>query len=338
MKLLPLALAQIVLPAKARSRVGTVPLAPSYRKGFCIAAALALALGTAAARADAPRLINLSARGPVGTGANILIGGFVIGQGAPETVLIRAVGPSLTMFGVRFPLLNPVLTVFDFAGIKILQNQGWTTGNATAAIMSSAGAFALPSGSNDSAIVATLPAGAYTAQISGTDATTGVALLEIYEVGATASTARLINLSVRGQARTVIQTPTETDVESIIPGFEVGGGTGNRSLLVRVAGPALTQYALTGVLADPFVNLVDSTGQSIASNGNWGMPIGQAADAATLSAAFAQAGAFPFAPGSLDSALIASVPPGAGDTALVTGDATSPNNLALVEVFDITPN
>ncbi len=238
---------------------------------------------------------------------------------------------------MRFPLLNPVLSLFDAAGNQIQTNQGWTTGNATAAIMNSTGAFALPAGSNDSALVVTLPSGAYTAEISGAGGTTGVALLEIYEVGATASTARLVNLSVRGQVRTVIQTTTETDVVPIITGFEVSGASGNRSILVRVAGPALAQFSLQGILADPYVNLVDSAGQPIASNGNWGMPIGQAADAATLSAAFAQAGAFPFAARSLDSALISSVAPGSGDTALVTGDATSSNNLALVEVYDITP-
>jgi hypothetical protein len=336
MKQLPFASAGSAAPTNTQAHARTAGFSPPFRIALCLAAVLVLALGSAA-RADAPRLINLSANGPVGTGGNILIGGFVIGQGTPETVLIRAVGPSLTMFSVRFPLLNPVLSLYDSSGNQIQTNTGWTTGNATAAIMSSAGAFALPSGSNDSAIVATLPAGAYTAQIAGAGGTTGVALLEIYEVGATASTARLINLSVRGQVRTVIQTTTETDTVTIIAGFVVGGGTGSRSILVRVAGPALAQFSLQGTLADPYLNLVDAAGRPVAGNGNWGTPIGQAADAATLSAAFAQAGAFPFAPGSLDSALIESIPAGAADTALVTGDATSSNNLALVEVYDVTP-
>ena len=338
MKLSPFATLRSAIPANCTSRVRTANHSPSQIKRLCIAAVLALALGTAAARADSPRLVNLSARGPVGTGANILVGGFVIGQGSPETVLIRAVGPTLVNFGVHFALLDPVLSLYDSAGVQIQTNKGWITGNATAAIMSSVGAFALPSGSNDSAIVVTLPPGAYTAQIAGASGTPGTALVEIYEVGATAATARLINLSVRGLARSVIQTATETDQQSIITGFEVGVGIGNRSLLVRVAGPALTQFSLQGVLADPYLNLVDSTGQHIAENGNWGIPIGQAADAATLSAAFAQAGAFPFVTGSLDSALIASIAPGTGDTALVTGDANSTNNLALIEVYDITPD
>jgi hypothetical protein len=327
--------AQLVIPSNTKPCSSTRP--STLGRGFLFAA-LALLMGTVSTRADTPRLINLSARGPVGTGSNILVGGFAIGQGSPETVLIRAVGPALTTFGVRFVLLAPVLTLFDSAGHVVQTNQGWTTGNATAAIMASAGAFALPSGSADSAIVATLPTGVYTAQVSGAGATTGTALVEIYEVGATSTTARLTNLSVRGQVRTVITTPTETDTETILAGFVVGGGTGNRSVLVRVAGPALTQFSLSGVLANPYVNLVDATGSPLASNGDWGTPIGNGANAATISAAFATAGAFPFVTGSLDSALIASVPPTAADTAVVTGDTTTSNNLALIELYDITSN
>jgi hypothetical protein len=325
----------------SRTTLSSCTHAPLFGMGFVVAS-LALLLGATTARADTPRLINLSARGPVGTGSGILVGGFAIGQGTPETLLIRAVGPALTTFGFRFVLLAPVLSLFDSSGKMIQTNQGWSTGTATAAIMSSAGAFALPSGSADSAIVVTLPAGVYTAQVSGAGATTGSALLEIYEVGATSTTARLTNLSVRGEVRTVtnnvIPTGTETTTDNILLGFVLGGGTGNRSILVRVAGPALTQFGLQGVLADPYVNLVDSTGAPLASNGNWGTPVGSGANAATISAAFASAGAFPFATGSFDSALIASVPPGSADTAAVTPDTTTSNNLALIELYDITPN
>src|SRR5580704_12975126 len=130
--------------------------------------ALALALGAVGARSqDAPRLINLSTRGPVGTGADIMIAGLVIGSGSPETVLIRADGPALAPLGVSGVLAAPVLSLYDSNGNLLQSNQGWGTGNATAAIMSSAGAFPLPAGSADSALVATLPAGAYTAQVTG---------------------------------------------------------------------------------------------------------------------------------------------------------------------------
>ena len=126
--------------------------------------ALAFLFGCAQASADSPRLSNISTRGPVGTGADIMIAGLVIGPGTPETVLIRAVGPALVPFGVSSVLTAPILSLYDSAGNLLQSNQGWGSGNATAQIMSSAGAFALPDGSADSALAATLPAGAYTAK------------------------------------------------------------------------------------------------------------------------------------------------------------------------------
>ncbi len=262
----------------------------------------------------------------MGTGADIMIAGLVIGPGDPETVLIRAVGPSLQQLGVTGVLGAPVLSLYDSTGAPIQSNQGWEGGNATAAIMSSVGAFPLLPGSADSALVATLPAGAYTAQVTGAGGATGVALLEVYEVAPTPSTGRLVNLSTRGLVG--------TSGNIMIPGITIGAGSGTRTLLVRAAGPALDALGVPGALADPTMSLVDASGNVLASNDNWGTPVGNGATAAALSEAFVQAGAFPFAGGSLDSALVASV--GAGSyTVLVSGNAAS-TGVALVEVYDIT--
>jgi len=304
--------------------------APVYRRCFpalgCLA--MALALGTAAARADAPRLSNLSTRGEVGTGPDIMIAGLVVGPGTPETVLIRAVGPGLTALGVSGAIPAPVLSLFDSKGNLIQSNQGWGTGNATAAIMSSVGAFALNSGSLDSALVATLSAGAYTAQVSGSGGSTGIALLEVYEVGATSTTARLINLSTRGDAG--------TGGNILIPGLYIGPGSGTRTLLIRAAGPALASLGVTGTLTDPAFSVVTTSSNStIATNDNWGTPVGNAPDGAELAAAFAVAGAFPFVSGSLDSAAIVSVGPGSY-TVLASGNNAG-TGVCLVEVYDITP-
>jgi uncharacterized protein (DUF1800 family) len=286
-----------------------------------------LALGAVVVRADSPRLFNLSTRGPVGTGADIMISGLVIGPGSPETVLIRAIGPTLSTFQVSGVLAAPVLSLFDSTGKMIQTNQGWGTGNATAAIMAAAGSFPLPTGSADSALVATLAAGAYTAQVTGANGTTGVALLELYEVGATSSTARLINLSTRGQVG--------TSGNIMIPGLTIGAGTGQRTLLIRAAGPALTALAVPGALADPALLVVDSGGNIIGSNDNWGTPLDGAPGADVLTGVFTDAGAFPFAAGSLDSAVVMSVPPGSY-TVLVSGNNGS-TGVGLVEVYDITP-
>ena len=281
------------------------------------------------ARADSPRLFNISTRGQVGTGADIMIAGLVVGPGNPDTVLIRAVGPSLTQVlpqGAAGLLQAPVLSLFNSSSTLIQSNQGWGNGNATAAIMSSAGAFPLLPGSADSALVVTLAAGAYTAQVSGAGGTSGLALLEIYEVGATSTTARLLNLSTRGQV--------ETGGNIMIPGFSISAGSDSKKLIVRAAGPALSAMGVQGALADPAMSVVNSSGGTIASNDNWGTPVGAGADAAALSAAFSQAGAFPFATSSLDSALMGAFSSG-NYTVLVSGNNNS-TGVALVEVYDMT--
>ncbi|MBL9206452.1 MAG: N-acetylmuramoyl-L-alanine amidase [Opitutaceae bacterium] len=128
------------------------------------------------------RLVNLSARNQVGTGADILITGFVVAGAGSQRLLIRAVGPSLTALGVPNALANPRLEVLDGA-TRIDENDDWAPALATA--FAQVGAFALPAGSRDSALVVTLPAGrSYTAQVSGVDNTTGEALVEVYELPA----------------------------------------------------------------------------------------------------------------------------------------------------------
>jgi len=286
-----------------------------------------MAFGASDARADLPRLSNLSTRGQVGTGADIMIAGLVVGQGTPETVLVRAVGPGLAPLGVAGTLATPVLSLYDSGGNLIQSNQGWGSGNATAAIMASAGAFALATGSADSALVATLPPGAYTAQVAGSGGATGVVLLEVYEVGASPTSGRLVNLSTRGLVG--------TGPNIMIPGVYIGPGSGTRTLLVRAAGPALASLGVPGALPDPALSIENSSNSTIASNDNWGTPVGNAPDGATMGGAFTAAGAFPFAAGSLDSATVVSVGPGSY-TILVSGVGAS-TGVGLVEVYDITP-
>ncbi len=127
-----------------------------------------------------PRLVNVSARTQVGTGDNILIAGFVVGGSSSVRVLIRAVGPTLGVFGVGGFLADPKLELFNNAGVKVGENDNWLA--ADAAVHTSVGAFALAANSRDAALVTTLAPGNYTAQISGVGGTTGVALVEVYEV------------------------------------------------------------------------------------------------------------------------------------------------------------
>jgi hypothetical protein len=129
------------------------------------------------------RLANVSARSAVGTGGDILIAGFVVNEGA-STILVRGVGPGLVQFGVPGTINDPQLQIFRETQL-VAENNDWGAATNAAALASTAqavGAFALPSGSRDAALLVTLTPGAYTAQVSGVNSTTGVALVEVYEI------------------------------------------------------------------------------------------------------------------------------------------------------------
>jgi sugar lactone lactonase YvrE len=131
------------------------------------------------------QLTNISTRADVGSGALVEIAGLVVQGAQPAQVLIRAVGPTLSTFNVSGVLAQPTLTVVDAAGDTVATNTGWSTNANAAAIASTAssvGAFALPAGSADCALLLTLQPGAYTAIVSGVGGTSGVALVEAYQV------------------------------------------------------------------------------------------------------------------------------------------------------------
>jgi len=133
-------------------------------------------------------IVNTSVRVRVGTGDDTLISGFVVGA-QPRTFLFRAVGPTLASFGVGGVLADPILTLYGSTKNVIATNNDWGTNPSYSAAtitaaMASAGAFALPAGSRDAVLIATLPSGAYTVQVTGTNNGTGVALFEAYELAA----------------------------------------------------------------------------------------------------------------------------------------------------------
>ncbi len=131
--------------------------------------------------APSSRLLNLSSRGTAGTGDETQIVGFVVSSGADKQVLVRAVGPGLADFGVDGALADPGLTIFDVDGNVMGTNDDWVAADVAEAT-SAVGAFAFADGSADAAILMTLPAGAYTAQVDNDSGVEGVVLVEIYEV------------------------------------------------------------------------------------------------------------------------------------------------------------
>jgi probable HAF family extracellular repeat protein len=267
------------------------------------------------------RLINISTRAQVGTGDNILIPGFVISGSGIETLLIRADGPSLSQFSVPGVLAQPRLSVFNSAGAVIASNTGWGTNSNPSQISSVSaqiGAFALAPGSADCALIVSLPAGAYTAQVSGANNTTGVALAEVYEVSSTGT--RLVNISTRAQVG--------TGANIIIPGFVVTGG-GTEQLLARADGPSLTQFGVAGVLAQPSLSILNSAANVVAYNTWWVTGF----DADEIPGIAASVGAFPFETGSVDSAQIVRLSAGAY-TMQVSG-VENTTGVALAEVYEV---
>jgi uncharacterized repeat protein (TIGR03806 family) len=271
------------------------------------------------------RLINLAARAQVGTGNGILITGFVIGPGSEKTVLVRAVGPALAgaPFNLAGTLADPVLTILgpDSNTRIAATNDNWNASDAS--MFAATGAFALPAGSRDAAIVTRLAPGSYTAQITSPNNATGLALIEAYDAdgAATASTARLINLAVRAQVG--------TGGNVLIPGLVVGAGA-EKTLLIRAVGPgiAVAPFNVSGALADPVLTLFAGS-QRVASNTAWN----SSPNAATIREAARAVGAFPLTETSRDSALLVTLSAGAY-TIQVSG-VNNAIGVALVEVYEV---
>ncbi len=270
------------------------------------------------------RLINLSCRAEVGTGANALIVGFAIGgpgNSGSESVLIRASGPALSPFGVAGVLPDPYLQLYNSSDL-IDSNAAWAGTTSLKAVFAQVGAFTWPNPSSlDSALLETLATGSYSAVISGATNDSGVALAEIYDAtppGAyTSSTPRLVNLSSRVKVG--------SGANILIAGFVIGGST-SKTLLIRGSGPALSAFGVPGVLPDPQLQLNNSTGR-IASDMGWGgnMQIAAVADSV---------GAFSWgkAP-TADSALLVTLPP--GEYTVEIAGSSGDTGVALVEVYEV---
>jgi len=272
------------------------------------------------------RISNFSARAISGTGSDTLIVGFVV-SGNGKNLLVRGIGPTLATFGVPGPLQDPMLTL-DGSGGVVGTNSAWQTsssGQAQGALVTAAdtqvGAFALPSGSADAALMATVNQGAYTASILSPNGSSGVALVEIYDADVTPNPAsRLVNVSAR--------TNVAPGQSTFIGGLVIKGTT-PEMVLIRGDGPSLSSFGVIGALSDPQISIFSGSTQ-IASNAGWGTGTDTAAQ---INAADAQAGAFPLVAGSKDSALLMTLQPGA--YTIVVTSVSNGSGVALVEVYDL---
>lgn len=248
-------------------------------------------------------LINVSTRAHIAEGENVLIGGFIIGGNGLRTVALRALGPSLTQVGVPDAVQDPTLTLFDSTGAMVASNDNWN--NDPAAIATGLA----PSGALESFMMATLPAGTYTATVES-NSSPGVALFELYQVG-TNETARLANLSSRGRVG------VSDDV--MIAGFIVTGDNAMR-IVVRAIGPSLSSIGVSEPLTDPALQLYDSNGSLRFENDNW---------RSDQEAELVQSGLAPTV--DQEAAIIATL--AAGHYSAITRGAGQTEGVALVEVY-----
>jgi hypothetical protein len=264
------------------------------------------------------RLTNLSVRGFNGAPGNTLVIGFVVGGSGNESTLVRAVGPTLSQFGVTGLLADPQLMVLGSTQNVVASNDNWGGSAALSAAFAQTGAFALPPTSLDAAVVASLPSGAYTAEVAGANGGTGVVLMEVYDADSAPSpTARFINLSARGMAG--------TGANVLTVGFVIAGPS-SETVLIRAVGPTLSSFSVTGAMSNPEVTVFNSSGAAIGFNDVWG-------GTTALQAVFTAVNAFALPANSADSALLVTLPPGPY-TAQVTG-ANGSSGIALLEVYEV---
>ena len=260
-------------------------------------------------------LVNLSTRAFVGTGNNVVIGGFIIQGSQPATVILRGIGNSLPALGITNALTDPVIELHDNGGGTISESDDWVDDSWASTVAS----YRIePTNSRESAILATLAPGSYTVVLrafdNGDGNLTGTGLIELYDLHTTGG--RAGNISTRG--------PVLTGNQVLIGGFIVGGAQ-TKEVVVRAMGPSLTAAGVTGALADPTVELRDASGGLVDSNDNW---------ATHPKAAQIQAeGLAPTQPA--ESALQATLNPGSY-TAIVRG-ANGTTGVGLVEIYDLSP-
>jgi hypothetical protein len=274
----------------------------------------------------ASQLGNISTRAFVQIGDDVMIGGFIVQGTEPKRVIIRAIGPELTQYGVPDVLADPTLELHNGTGALIASNDSWLhtiiggiiNSDQVRDIRNSGHA---PTDSRESAIIAELPAGNYTAIVRGVNNTMGVTLAEVYDLSPQSSS-MLANVSTRA----LVQTGDNV----MIGGFIVQG-TRPKRVILRAIGPELSQYGVPNVLPDPTLELHDGTGALIASNDNWQHTIIGGIIMTDQVRDIRSSGYAPRDP--RESAIIADLPP--GNYTGIVRDKTIIIGVALVEVYDL---
>lgn len=253
-------------------------------------------------------LANLSTRVQVGTGSDVAIAGFIITGDMAKQVVVRALGPSLAAAGVQGAMSDPLLELYDSSGNLLTNNNDWQQTQAQAL----RDANLSPSNDLESAILKTLAPGAYTAIIRGNGDTTGIGLVEVYDLQTSASS-KLGNLSTRGLVGSG---------PNVMIGGTIVTGPDAARVMFRALGPSLAAAGIQNSTTDPQLDLFDANGGKIGSNNNW---------KDSQQAAIAGSGLAPSS--DLESAILTDLTPG-NYTAVVT-DVNGGTGVSLVEAYHL---
>ncbi len=262
-------------------------------------------------RPSANNLLNISTRAFVGTDTGVLIGGFILQGANPSTLVIRAIGPSLTTRGISNALANPSLELFNASGAMLFSNDNWQS-DANAAAIQRVGLA--PEHANEAALRVALPAGAYTAVVRGPGGSSGIGLVEIFDLQQNNS--RSANISTRG---------TVLSGEGVMIAGCIIGGTTAKDVVVRAIGPSLRPRGVADALANPRLEVINANGVSVGANDDWQT----SANAAMIEAR----GLAPESP--LESALLVNLAPGAYTA--IESPAPQDSGVGLVEIYDLSP-
>ena len=253
-------------------------------------------------------MANLSTRVQVGVANNVAIAGFIVAGNSSKQVVLRGLGPSLANAGVQDALSDPLLELYDASGALLSSNNDWQETQAQAL----RDANLAPSHSFESAILATLAPGAYTAVVRGNSNATGIGLVEVYDLQPSASS-KLANLSTRGFVGSA---------QDVMIGGTIVTGSDSARVVFRAIGPSLAALGIANAIADPQLDLFDGNGGKVSSNNNW---------KDSQQSAIASAGLAPAS--DLESAIVADLAPG-NYTAVVSG-VNGATGVALVEAYHL---
>lgn len=265
-------------------------------------------------------LFNISTRGYVGVGNEIMIAGFVVSGTQPREVLVRGLGKSLELAGVSGALVDPNIALFNSLGTKIGENDDWVEATNSEAIEQATPAVGAipPEDPSESALLVTLDPGLYTVHLSGIDGGSGIGLVEVFDASDESIETRLVNISTR--------VFSSTGDRVAIGGFVITGQDPKR-VLIRALGPELGNRGISEYMPNPEITLYEAS-EAVARNDDW-----EDESVYQLLEAFEQVGASSLAPDSKDAAMIRELQPGI--YTVVANDFSGEDGIALIEIFEL---